>query len=121
MIILHLVSKAEFDAALPDQPFVAANYPKDGFIHCTAEWDVMQQVANSYYHAQPGEFLVLEIDADRVTSPVRFEPPIPPHPPGHALAGHLFPHIYGPINRDAIVAIRTAARAADGLFVLSEV
>ena len=118
MIILHLVSKAEFEAAPANQPFVPAPYANDGFIHCTAEWDVLQQVANNVYRHQPGEFLVLEIEANKVTAPVRFEPPIPPPPPDHPLAGHLFPHIYGPINRDAIVAIRTAPRNAEGLFVL---
>lgn len=119
MIILHLVPKAEFEAAPVDQPFVPTPYAKDGFIHCTAEWDVLQQVANNVYRNQPGDFLVLEIEVDKVTSPVRFEPPVPPPPPNHPLAGHLFPHIYGPINRDAIVAIRTAPRNAEGLFALS--
>lgn len=119
MIILHLVPKTEFEVAPADQPFVPSPYAVDGFIHCTAEWSVLQQVANNVYRKAPGEFLVLEIDSDRVTAPVRFEPPVPQPPPDHPLAGHLFPHIYGPINRDAIIAIRSAPRNAEGLFVLS--
>ncbi len=116
MIILHLVSRAEFEATPVDQPFLAAHYADDGFIHCTGTWDVLNHVANAVYRTESGEFLVLEVDTERVTAPVRFEPPDPPPPPGHPLAGHLFPHIYGPIDRAAIVAIRPAPRAPDGTF-----
>jgi len=61
--------------------------------------------------------LVLVIDADRITSEVKWEPPA--HPDGTPTQPgnpRLFPHIYGPLNREAIVEIRTAARAADGAF-----
>lgn len=117
MIILHLVSRAEFDATPGDRPFLTAHYANDGFIHCTSEWAVLQLVANNVYRNQPGDFVVLEVDTDRVTAPVRFEAPVPPPPAGHPLAGHLFPHIYGPIDRDAIVAIKPVTRAPDGAFV----
>ena len=39
-----------------------------------------------------------------------FEPPNPPPPPGSPLADHLFPHLYGSLNRDAIVEVRAARR-----------
>jgi hypothetical protein len=39
-------------------------------------------------------------------------PPDPPHP----LAGRLFPHIYGPLNRDAIVGAYPMPRGKDGTF-----
>jgi uncharacterized protein (DUF952 family) len=42
--------------------------------------------------------------------------PSPPLPSSPAPAAQLFPHIYGPLNRDAIVEIRKAVRAADGTF-----
>ncbi len=80
----------------------------------TTNWSL---VANNVYRNQPGDFVVLEVDTDRVTAPVRFEAPVPPPPAGHPLAGHLFPHIYGPIDRDAIVAIKPVTRAPDGAFV----
>jgi uncharacterized protein (DUF952 family) len=31
--------------------------------------------------------------------------------------GRLFPHIYGPLNAEAVVAVRLAQRAADGTFI----
>ncbi len=60
---------------------------------------------------------VLAIDPERVTSEVRYEAPAPPAPPDSPLAGVMFPHIYGPLNRDAIVEVRSAMRSADGTFL----
>lgn len=50
---------------------------------------------------------------DAAGSPV---PALPSTSAGSTPAGPLFPHIYGPLNRDAIVDIRRALRAADGTF-----
>jgi glutathione S-transferase len=49
---------------------------------------------------------VLYIDQDRVTPPIRYDDP-----------AEVFPHIYGPLNRDAIVAVKAIGRAPDGTFL----
>ena len=48
---------------------------------------------------------VLRVEVDRLTSPLRDEDPG---------CGQLFPHIYGPINRDAVVGVETLTRRSDG-------
>lgn len=115
--ILHLVPSAEFRALADSAPYRPRQFDADGFIHCTVEADVLLGIANNFYKNVPGEFIVLVIDPARVTAPVKFEPPIPPPPPGSPLAAHLFPHIYGSLNREAIVETRTAVRAEDGTFL----
>ena len=50
--------------------------------------------------------MVLYIDQDRVTSPIRYDDP-----------AEVFPHIYGPLNRDAILAVEDIGRAPDGTFL----
>jgi uncharacterized protein len=115
--VRHLVPAVYFHARPASAPYLPAEFAQDGFIHCTREPDVLLQVANAIYHDVSGEFLVLVIDPAIVTAPVKFEPPIPPPPPDAPLARHLFPHIYGPLNRDAIVEVRPARRAADGTFL----
>jgi uncharacterized protein (DUF952 family) len=152
-MILHLVSKAEWDAKPTSQPYVPDAFAVDGFIHATQGEDLLLQVANSFYKDKPGDFLVLVIDDTRVTAPIKWETPTPapapspqPSPKGRgssagegevlppevkaeygdapispaplpaSSAAPLFPHIYGPLNRDAIVEIRRAARAPDGTF-----
>lgn len=115
--ILHLIPAADYQALAPDEPVRPASLAAEGFIHCTTETVVLLDIANRFYTAAPGDFLVLVIDPERVTAPVRFEAPVPPPAPDDAIAGHLFPHIYGPLNRDAIVALRAARRRPDGSFI----
>ena len=140
-MILHLVAQADWDAKPSDQPYLPDAYAKDGFIHCTQGDALMLQVANRFYKDTAGELLVLEIDESKVKAEIKWEAPSSPSTPpavagasamppeaqaefGSAVEGSpapqprgpLFPHIYGPLNRDAIIAIRRMARAADGAF-----
>ncbi len=115
--IRHFVPAAYFRALPESAPYLPAEFEQDGFIHCTREPDVLLQIANDYYRDAPGEFLVLVIDPARVAASVKFEPPYPPPPPDAPLARHLFPHIYGPLDRGAIVEVRSARRAPDGTFL----
>lgn len=115
--ILHLIPAAEYQALAAGQPYLPKSYEADGFIHCTKEPEVMLQIANRFYKTLPGTLFVLVIDAEKVSAPVKWEAPA--HPDGSpAQPGErLFPHIYGPLNRDAIVAVRTASRDKDGTFL----
>jgi uncharacterized protein (DUF952 family) len=146
-MILHLVSKTEWDAKPADQPYTPDAFARDGFIHCTQGDDLMLQVANNFYRNVPGEFLALSIDEKKVNAEVKWEAasspatpsaPAPANPAGieappearaefgdaagspapslPSSPAPLFPHIYGPLNRDAIVEMRQVTRAADGAF-----
>jgi uncharacterized protein (DUF952 family) len=53
--------------------------------------------------------LVLLIDSTRVTARIIDEPAVDGH-------GTPFPHIYGPLNRDANVCTARMLRRADGTF-----
>ena len=114
--IYHLVAAADWQAVPAGQGYLPAAFEADGFVHCTTEPDVLLHIANSFFRAVPGEFLVLVIDPARLTAPLRYEPPSPAVTSG-PLAGKLFPHIYGPLNPEAVMAVRTAQRAADGTFL----
>ena len=108
-LIYHLVP-AEYLHGLPtSEAYLPREFAQDGFIHCTKEPEVLLRVANQFYREVPGEMLVLVIDESKVTAQVKYEPSAP--------EAHLFPHIYGPLNREAIVEIHSARRALDGTFV----
>ena len=116
-VIHHLVLAGDFS---PSAPYLPRQFAQDGFIHCTSERDILLQIANRFYRESPGDFLVLVIDPARLTSELRYEPPT--HASGDAatadpLAGLMFPHIYGPLNPEAVVAVRAARRATDGTFL----
>lgn len=116
-LIHHLVSADYYEAQPAAHPYRPEALEQDGFIHCTIEPETLLTIANAFYKNTPGPFVVLVIDPARVTAEVKYEPPLPPPPPDHPLARTLFPHIYGPLNRDAIVAVRAARRAEDGAFL----
>ena len=114
-VVLHLLPAAAY-AASGDQA-VVVDCPSGGFIHLTENPEVLVQVANTFVRAVPGDFVVLEVDPAQLTAELRWEPPEPPAAPGTAMRGRLFPHLYGPLNREAVVGVRPAVRAADGTFV----
>jgi uncharacterized protein (DUF952 family) len=70
----------------------------------------MIAVANRYYRATAGEYVLLVIDPARLTAPLKWEAS------GDDLAA-LFPHIYGPIDHRAILEVRAVQRATDGEFL----
>lgn len=111
-LIYHMVPATRWQTWSPDAPYLPAEYEKDGFVHCTAGDDLMLKVANHFYTNVPGDFGLLVIDTERLTSVLKWESPTP----GDTLAP-LFPHIYGSINLDAVVAVRTMQRNAEGQFV----
>jgi uncharacterized protein (DUF952 family) len=64
-------------------------------------------VANAFYQGVP-DLVLLVIDTERVASPIRYE-----RVPGQDLP---YPHIYGPLDTDAVVATRPFAPGPSGEF-----
>jgi uncharacterized protein (DUF952 family) len=79
---------------------------EQGFIHCSAA-DQVAPVANMFYQGL-ADLVVLVIDAGRVRPEIRFE-----QVPG---SDKPFPHIYGPLNPDAVVGIRRLEPGPGGRF-----
>ncbi len=105
----HLVPQAYFDSQDSQTDYVPEPFARDGFIHCTDGADEMARTANRYYQSNPAPHYYLYIDKARVHAPVRYD-----------AKPHIYPHIYGALNRDAIAAVRPARRAADGSFLPPE-
>jgi uncharacterized protein (DUF952 family) len=55
-----------------------------------------------YAGTDPAELVVLVIDSGRLTAPVRWEPPVPDAECGPGT--EEFPHVYGPLPVQAVVA-----------------
>ncbi len=108
-LTFHLVPQREFDALDTRADYTPADFARDGFIHCTDAPDEMARVANMYYGSNQEPYVYLYIDKARVHASVRYDD-----------AAHLYPHIYGALNRDAVVAVRPARRTVDGTFMPPE-
>src|SRR5512138_2205244 len=115
MNVLHITTrKAWIDATRVGQ-YSPPGLAEEGFIHGSTSRQVLP-VASKYYKGQRG-LVLLEIDPKRVTSELKWEPPT-----GGPLAGvpeeDAFPHIYGPINLDAVVQVLDFEPDPNGEFSL---
>jgi uncharacterized protein (DUF952 family) len=82
-----------------------------GFIHCTSP-DQTIATANRHFNDKD-DIVLLLIDADKVTVPVKFESAVSGRP-------GLFPHIYGPLNTDAVFRALPLAKDRTGQFIEPE-
>ena len=102
----HLTRREWWDRADPEGPLGAPSLETEGFIHCTDGAAEMIVTANRHYAADPADFVVLTVDLDRISSPWRIADP-----------GRIYPHIFGPLDRAAIIAVVPAPRDAAGRFL----
>ena len=115
MNILHVTSrKAWIDATRAGQ-YSAPSLAEDGFIHASTLKQVLP-VAARFYKGQTG-LLLLEIDPARLTSELKWEPPTGGPLPG-VPERDAFPHIYGPINLDAVIQVLDFEADENGDFSL---
>ncbi len=107
----HMVPKEYYDLQPVDQdyrpePMVQG---KEGFIHCTNGPENVVATAHRYYLKDPRPFYLLVIDLAKVKAPTRYDAP-----------SEIYPHIYGPLNREAILEVRDFERAANLHFLLPQ-
>lgn len=111
-MIYHIASRKAWREALQRGEYQAENLEADGFIHCSTNTQMLP-VAEKYYPGQRG-LLILMIDPTRLSSELKWEPPSGGAPPPGVPAGEMFPHIYGPINLDAVVKVLDLETQSDG-------
>jgi len=114
-LILHLAPRVDWTAAEDIGEYRAPSLEKEGFIHCSTALQIVG-VADSFYSGQHG-LVLLVIDPARLRPKLRWEPPAHPNPqPNLPPSNELFPHIYGPLNLDAVVRVLEFEPNPDGKF-----
>lgn len=91
----------------------------EGFAHASPDSATMVAVANALYRDVTEQQVALVLDTGRLDAEVRWEAPSPEPPPGVA-DDVLFPHVYGPIRRDAVIGVRYLRRDPAGVFTAVE-
>lgn len=107
-IIYHITGAVQWAAAQAQGHYIADSLHSEGFIHCSKPGQVIA-TASRYYASQSG-LVLLAIAQARVESEIRFE----------NLQGdpETYPHIYGPLNLDAVTAALPFEPGPDGTFSL---
>lgn len=108
-VLLHLLGADDWAAAVAAGELRPASLAEVGFIHLSAIAQV-HLPANRLYAGRV-DLVLLEVDAGRLESPIRWEPGVPTDP-----QSMLFPHLYGPLPVDAVIRITQYRPGPDGRF-----
>lgn len=114
-LIFHIVQRAGWDDARRRGLYTPASLETEGFIHCSTR-DQVIATANRWYRGQ-ADLLLLSIDPRRLRPELRYEPPANP---SDERRGQIFPHVYGPLNVDAVTQVIELPCEADGTFRLAD-
>lgn len=94
MPLFHITSRAEWEQAREAGEYRPDSLTREGFIHLSHErqW---RGAAERFFRGRKG-LVLLVIDPERLRHEVREEP----------ADGDVFPHLYGPLNVDAVTEAR---------------
>ncbi len=100
MFIYHIVLPQTWEAVKQNSMYAADSLGTEGFIHCS--YDHQLDGVIERYYSDASEILILKLDVRKLSSKLVSEP---------STGGEVYPHIYGPINLDAVVAteVRTGS------------
>ncbi len=105
--IYLLRSKEEAGAALKQTFITSPSLTEEGFLHGSATVEQCLAVANRKY-AKVKELVAMVVETSKLTSKLQYD---------KAKDGQLYPHIYGPLNREAVVEVRDVRQDGSGKFV----
>ena len=107
-MIYHMLPATVWARQASDEAYAGDTLASEGFIHCTDQPARLVWVANRFYRQQAVDFLILCIEPTRVQAEIKWE----------QADQQIFPHIYGPLNQDAVVNVVQFPRDAAGAFLL---
>lgn len=100
-MVYHLMPQSEFDRQPADESVIEPSLAVEGFIHLSATPDQVTWVANRFYR-DVVDLVALVVDERLLTATVQYD----------ATPDGIFPHLYGPLDREAIAAITPLRRDA---------
>ncbi len=103
--LFHIIANTAWAEAQAQGSYQPPSLEAEGFIHLSGEKQVIA-TANRFYRGQMG-LVLLEIEGDRLQAELRYD-----DVPGHG----TFPHLYGPLNLDAVVKVWPFEPGVDGTF-----
>ncbi|MET9323821.1 DUF952 domain-containing protein [Streptomyces sp. NPDC003038] len=98
-MIFHIVPLADWTAA-PHRPYAPPSLDSEGFVHCSADGPTALAIAHADYRDVPGTLLAVELDERVLIPEVRRE----------GESGGRYPHVHGPLNRDAVSRVWEVVR-----------
>jgi uncharacterized protein (DUF952 family)/nucleoside 2-deoxyribosyltransferase len=108
--LFHLALRSQWEEATASGRYLASTRERSleevGFIHLSFARQLTATARRHYADVDASELLLLTVDRRKLSSRLIVE-----HAPS---LGEGFPHVYGPINLDAVVSVDDVARDEDG-------
>lgn len=109
-VLFRLIRAADWMAAAAEGVFTGSETDRaDGFIHLSTA----EQVEGTAERWYPGldDLMVLTVDRDALKSPVKMEV---------SSRGTFYPHLYGPLRLEAVMAAEPVVRDGEGRYRFPE-
>ena len=110
-LVVHITTRSAWELARASGRYEPPSLAADGFIHFSDVEQVVA-VANAAFSGEP-DLVLLCVAVDRVGAPLRYE--------SNNVGGESFPHLYGVLNVDAVVAVVPFVEDGEGFAVPVEV
>jgi uncharacterized protein (DUF952 family) len=108
-LILHITPRLDWQQAQSLGYYEADSLLSEGFIHCSDPHQAVDS-ANRFFWGQ-ANLVLLCINTAALQAELRYDP---------IQTGDLFPHLYGPLNLDAVVQVLDFPPKENGEFELPE-
>lgn len=102
--ILHITTATAWAKAREEGELTTPSLEDEGFIHCSTSAQV-ESTADRIFKGS-GDLLALEVAVARIAAPLKWEQATD--------AEDEFPHIYGPLNADAVTGTRVLSETGEG-------
>ena len=94
-MLFHVVEREVWQAAEESGRYAPPSLADEGFVHLSTANQIHATIRRRF--AGRVGLMLLTVDPERLTAEVRWEEGEP---------GQLFPHVYGPIELDAVTEVR---------------
>ncbi len=94
-LIYHIATREDWDKARQQGFYESPSLKEEGYIHCSEDRQVSDVILR--YFSSKNNLLKLTIDTEKLTSQLIWD--------WSNAIEDTFPHIYGPINLDAVILV----------------
>jgi sulfopyruvate decarboxylase subunit beta len=105
--ILHITRREQWGEAKREGYFKGDTLGSQGFIHFSKPHQVEEELANFLFEGQK-DLVLLIVDTSKVQAEIRYE----------TMGNEVFPHLYGPLNTDAVIEVLDLVPDDSGKFQL---
>jgi uncharacterized protein (DUF952 family) len=103
--IFHIAGQDKWQDALENGAYAAESLDKEGFIHFSTGRQLLR-TANKFYFGRQ-DVVLLEVNPRKLAAELHYEP---------IEDGEEFPHLYGPLNLDAVTSVMKFSPDEGGAF-----